>query len=269
MSNHEQSHESKNRSYETSKDKSKGKKAIIAAVAAGVLVVGVGGALLANNINSGIGQETKQSQNQTQEETAEQREARQKAEDEKLLKSEKSFDERVADAELPPNLNDKEFDSAFSNVLTKWMNEGASDLLFAKLRSGISLGDIALDNANVYAAALFGKDWGDKTKTDEGKLNSEFYVKMQYMNYLTLEAYKKSIDDSSDVPYKSWIKIAQTEHMDKIGSLRILYYTYEDNSSESGVSADLEEKAQTFVGYSTVDNTTRISEINALHNQQW
>ena len=268
MSNHEQSHESKNHSYETSKDKSKGKKAIIAAVAAGVLVVGVGGALLANNISNNSSQETKQSQNQTQEETAEQREARQKAEDEKLLKAEKSFDERVAEAQLPPELSDEKFDEAFESSLTKWMNEGASNLLFAKLRNGMTLNDIALENANVYATAYFGKDWA-QDKTDDGKLNSNFYAHMQYMNYLTLEAYKKSIDDSSSVPYKSWIKIAQTDHMNKIGSNRILYYTYEDNSSESGISAELPEKAETFVNYKTANSTTLITSINAGHDVQW
>lgn len=268
MSNHEQSHESKNHSYETLKDKSKGKKAIIAAVAAGVLVVGVGGALLANNISNSSSQETKQSQNQTQEETAQQREARQKAEDEKLLKAEKSFDERVIDARLAPNLSDEAFDEAFESTLTEWMNEGASDLLFAKLRNGMTLNDISIENANVYATALFGSGW-EKDDSKEGTLNKGFYSHMSNMNYLTLEAYKESIDDSSSVPYKSWIEIEHPGFMKNVGSIRILYYSYKDNSSESGVTADIEEKAETYVGYSTVDNTTRISQINAIHTVNW
>jgi len=51
MSNHERSHEVRHEAKDISKDKKKGKKAIIAAVATGVLVLGVGGALISGHLN--------------------------------------------------------------------------------------------------------------------------------------------------------------------------------------------------------------------------
>lgn len=48
---HERSHEARHEAKDVSKDKKKGKKAIIAAVATGVLVLGVGGALISGHLN--------------------------------------------------------------------------------------------------------------------------------------------------------------------------------------------------------------------------
>ena len=48
---HERSHEVRHEAKDISKDKKKGKKAIIAAVATGVLVLGVGGALISGHLN--------------------------------------------------------------------------------------------------------------------------------------------------------------------------------------------------------------------------
>lgn len=268
MSNHEHNHnthsDSKERAVDTKTSKKIGGKTLRVRardliIGAGIAVAVVGGGVWYMNNGNISSSHDSQQQSQTQEETPEQREARQKEEDKKLLAAEKSFDERVAEIQLPANLSPEEFREEYLKTLTNWMNEGASDILGAKMRAGTTIDDIALENANIYATALFGKDWakGDGYK---GKQIDNFYRKFRYANELTLNAYKDSADAKSPVKYRSWVENADGDEVPKSLSGYSIGINYKDNSTESGVSADIPDYAVIYTEYAAEGETTRITQ---------
>lgn len=264
MTNHEHSHSSKEKDVDSKTSKKIGNKTLGVTrkllIGAGIAVAVAGGATaLYFNYAPNSTPDSQQHQQSTQEETEEQRAARQKAEDEKILAAEKSFEERVQDAELGTDLSPEEFEKEYYQTLTDWLNAGADDALEAKIRSGKTIDDIALDNANIYAEALFGKEWASD-KSAEGIAKGNFYLKFKYYNTLVMEANKESRDSESDTKYKAWIE--PFKDMRQAGSDYAVGVDFIDNSTESGASAELPGHATIYVGYKSENGKTLLKNSN-------
>lgn len=267
MSNHEHSHNShdtKERGADTKVSKKIGNKTVHIRnliIGAGIAVAVVGGGVWYAT-NGNVPPHENQQQSQTQEETPEQREARQKEEDKKLLAAEKSFDERVAEIQLPADLSPEKFREEYIKTLTGWMNEGSGPILSAKIRAGKSIDDIALENAKIYATALFGEDWGDN------KTVSSTYLQFQYANKLTLTANKESMDSGNAVSYRSWLENIDGDKVSENLSGYNIRVDYKDNSIESGVSADLPAYAVLYVKYATEDGASKVTRSSIYFDTQ-
>lgn len=243
MSNHEQSHESKSSSHEAWKDKLKGKKAIIAAIAAGILVVGVSGALLANGGGNHNPSGETQTQNQTDALSPEEARIKQEMSEKSKLSIDEiraryeskmpSGEQITADFKIPSGLSDEELTKVFSDRLSSWMTCGYDSLLrdeylhestnretFVDSR----LSGIASSCQKYIVAGLFSE------KASQLSNVTVFAKDMQDKNAYNLDLRVLTDDGSSEnqEPYRIYFTPRQTSNVTPSGvdpSIRVLSFS--------------------------------------------
>lgn len=219
MSNHEKSHENSRSSHETWKDKLKGKKAIIAAVAAGILVVGVGGAILINNNGDGktANQESSQSQDASDSFNAQFETKPQLSLEEVRVKYEESLlrgEALTKKFEIPVGLSDEELAQTVMSRFDDWGMYGADPLLYDEYVNTETQRDsfindrlpsIAKTNSQYIVPGLFENGWQESQST------AAFVDAMEKKNANNLDFYSLTADGSAgnEEPYRLYREITK------------------------------------------------------------
>jgi hypothetical protein len=202
---HERSHEARHEAKDVSKDKKKGKKAIIAAVATGVLVLGVGGALISGNLNrsnseSSSSPSTSQQANET-ETTPSGPQIPEKAESYGGIKQGLEGEALTKAFEIPAGLSNEEFAKAFADRKSAWAMYGSTPELAKQYwgeaaggnETAANISNISKSNAAAIRSALFSDTVTDRPGNPRKTRIDTFVSYMTAVNEYTLGVWARTI----------------------------------------------------------------------------
>ena len=202
---HERSHEARHEAKDVSKDKKKGKKAIIAAVDTGVLVLGVGGALISGTLNrsnseSNSSPSTSQQANET-ETTPSGPQIPEKAEAYGGIEQGLEGEALTRAFEIPAGLSNEEFAKAFTDRKSAWAMYGSTPELAKQYwdeaaggnETAAAISDLSKSNAASIRSALFSDAVVDRPGNPSKTRIDTFVSHMTAVNNFTLGVWVRTI----------------------------------------------------------------------------
>ncbi len=151
-----------------------------------------------------------------------------------------SIEEQIEALKIPTGLSNEDLAQAYIDLSNEWWTAGADDQLREdSLEANLSWDDflpqVAAENAQIYAPALYGPDWQTNPAIQE-VLSNKISANQNMLANFTYTAW--SDDPENKEAYDSWMEVAKVTEVTKSDSTRTLVITYSNHNNAEKNAVD-------------------------------